>query len=313
MNRFDRITAILIQLQSRKIVKAQDIADRFNISLRTVYRDIRSLEEAGIPLIGEAGVGYSIMEGYRLPPVMFTKEEAISFITAEKLMDKFTDFSTKSTYQSAMYKVKAVLRSAEKEAIENIEDNIAVIQRFSRFSASVSDSLSLLLKSIADRKILSMHYTAVNAEGSTLREIEPIGVFHENGYWYIVAFCHLRDSYRNFRIDRIQGISLTDQAFKKEHGTLKEHLNDRPEHIGTEQVIVRVDKKAAAYMGEQKYFYGFVSQSESDDAVEMTFLTPYLPSFARWYLMYADRAEIIEPAHLKEYVRKMIATIAANL
>ena len=89
MNRFDRITAILIQLQSKKVVKAQDLADRFGTSLRTIYRDIRTLEEAGVPLYGEAGIGYSIVDGYRLPPVMFTKEEAIAFITAEKLMAKF--------------------------------------------------------------------------------------------------------------------------------------------------------------------------------------------------------------------------------
>ena len=88
MNRLDRISAILIQLQSRRVVKAADIADRFNISLRTVYRDIRSLEEAGIPLIGEAGVGYSLADGYRLPPVMFTREEATAFLTAEKFIEK---------------------------------------------------------------------------------------------------------------------------------------------------------------------------------------------------------------------------------
>ena len=72
MNRIDRISAILIQLQTRRVVKAQDIADRFGISLRTVYRDVKSLEEAGIPVIGEAGVGYSLVDGYRLPPIMFS-------------------------------------------------------------------------------------------------------------------------------------------------------------------------------------------------------------------------------------------------
>jgi predicted DNA-binding transcriptional regulator YafY len=77
LNRIDRVTAILIQLQSKRVVKAQEIADRFTISLRTVYRDIKTLEEAGIPIIGEAGVGYSIMEGYRLPPVMFTKKKPL--------------------------------------------------------------------------------------------------------------------------------------------------------------------------------------------------------------------------------------------
>ena len=89
--RFDRIVAILIQLQSKKIVKAHELAERFKVSLRTIYRDIRTLEASGVPIYSEAGIGYSLMEGYRLPPVMFTREEASSFIAAEKLMQKFTD------------------------------------------------------------------------------------------------------------------------------------------------------------------------------------------------------------------------------
>tara|TARA_R110002073_G_C9461371_1_gene578752 strand:+ start:1636 stop:1941 length:306 start_codon:yes stop_codon:yes gene_type:complete len=93
VNRFDRIVSILVQLQSKRIVKAQELADRFEVSLRTIYRDIRTLEASGVPIISEAGVGYSIMEGYRLPPVMFTREEAGSFVAAEKLMQKFVDKS----------------------------------------------------------------------------------------------------------------------------------------------------------------------------------------------------------------------------
>src|SRR4051812_19448843 len=124
MNRIDRISAILIQLQSRRVVKACDIATRFNISLRTVYRDIKTLEYAGIPLIGEAGVGYSIMDGYRLPPVMFTREEATAFLTAEKLMEHMTDPSSNENYKSAMYKIRSVLHVAEKDFLENIDGHI---------------------------------------------------------------------------------------------------------------------------------------------------------------------------------------------
>src|ERR1700754_194967 len=128
MNRIDRISAILIQLQSRRVVKASDIADRFGISLRTVYRDVKTLEEAGIPLIGEAGVGYSIMDGYRLPPVMFTRDEAAAFLTAEKLMEKLTDPLSDENYKSAMYKIRAVLKSADKDFLENMDGHIEVFR-----------------------------------------------------------------------------------------------------------------------------------------------------------------------------------------
>src|SRR5687768_15506858 len=109
-NRFDRIIAILIQLQSKKIIKAQELADRFQVSLRTIYRDIKTLESSGVPISSEAGTGYSIKEGYRLPPVMFTREEATGFIAAEKLMQRFTDKSLGNHFQSAMFKIKSVLR-----------------------------------------------------------------------------------------------------------------------------------------------------------------------------------------------------------
>src|ERR1700755_3600179 len=149
MNRIDRISAILIQLQSRRVVKAGDIAERFDISLRTVYRDIKTLEEAGIPLIGEAGVGYSIMDGYRLPPVMFTREEATAFLTAEKFVEKMTDISTAGHHKSAMYKIRAILKTAEKNLLEDIDSKIEVIKNHHQLRVDNKDHIQTLLNSIA--------------------------------------------------------------------------------------------------------------------------------------------------------------------
>lgn len=127
MNRLDRLSSILIQLQSRTRLRAQDIAQRFEIGLRTVYRDIRTLELAGIPIIAEAGKGYSLAEGYKLPPVMFTREEVIALITAEKLLVKLADESSGKSYRLAMDKIRSVLKTSEKEYLENMETNIEVI------------------------------------------------------------------------------------------------------------------------------------------------------------------------------------------
>src|SRR5690606_20206602 len=124
--RFDRVVAILIQLQSKSIIKAQELAERFEVSLRTIYRDIKTLEASGVPIYGEAGIGYSLMEGYRLPPIMFTQEEAASFVAAEKLMQKFTDEKIQESFASAMYKLKAVLRRNDKDWVSSIESQVVM-------------------------------------------------------------------------------------------------------------------------------------------------------------------------------------------
>lgn len=312
MNRFDRITAILIQLQSKKIVKAQDIADRFGISLRTVYRDVRSLEEAGIPIIGEAGIGYSIMDGYRLPPVMFTREEARTFITAEKLMETFTDLSTKASYKSAMYKVKSVLRSSEKDMLDSIEENIEVRQRTVPFNTSISNTLEIILKSISEKKLAQMEYSSFNSSEPIQRKIEPVGIYHEFNYWYTIAFCHLRGDYRHFRTDRILQIDLSDEPFTKEHYSLKEYLERMPENDNLETVIIRVNKPALRFLLEQKYFNGFVSETDKGEMVEMTFLTASLDNYARWFITFADQAEIITPKSLKDKIKMLVSAISAK-
>ncbi|MBG9377865.1 YafY family transcriptional regulator [Panacibacter sp. DH6] len=315
MNRIDRVTAILIQLQSRKIVKAQDIAERFNISLRTVYRDVKTLEEAGIPVIGEAGVGYSIMDGYRLPPVMFTKEEATAFLTAEKIVEKFTDASTEASYKSAMYKVRAVLRSTEKDLLENMEQHIEVLRPVLPFEAdNAKDKLQPFLRSVAEQRVIKIQYKAFHSEETTERLIEPVGIFYSSGYWHALAYCRLRKDYRDFRADRIQSIQTTEEQYKTEHPSLKTYLDKIMHQQQLEKIVLRVDKEAAKYLQAQKLYYGFVSeQPVDDDRIEMTFLSAYRESFVRWYITFADHAELLYPVILKEHVKRYIQALAVKL
>jgi predicted DNA-binding transcriptional regulator YafY len=312
MNRLTRVTAILIQLQSKRVVKAQDIAERFSISLRTVYRDIRTLEEAGIPLIGEAGVGYSLIDGYKLPPVMFTTEEATAFLTAEKLIEKLTDDTTEEWYKSAMYKIKAVLRSTEKDSLETIDENIQVIEnRYLPKDKAKPNALLLILKSISAKNVLTIDYFANHSQEKTKRNIEPVGIFYLGNYWHLIAYCYLRNDYRNFRIDRISHILQTNLSFKKQHPSLKTYLKQISKEKELHTVIIRFDKKILRYFGDQKYYNGFVSQKEAGEQIEMTFLTESLEGFARWFMMYGDFAEIIRPGSLFKRV-KQIATVISK-
>jgi predicted DNA-binding transcriptional regulator YafY len=313
MNRIDRLTAILIQLQSKRVVKAQDIAGRFSISLRTVYRDIRTLEEGGIPIIGEAGIGYSIMDGYRLPPVMFTLEEATAFLTAEKLIEKLTDASTEESYKSAMYKVKAVLRATEKDYLETIDEHIEVLnnQHIPK-PKNLPNPLQVILRSISEKKVVYIEYTSNTAQEKTTRNIEPVGVFFAGHYWHIIAFCRLRNDYRDFRTDRISHISQINEWFDKEHPSLRVYLKQLSKEQKLETVVMQVDKKILRHFGDQAFYNGFVSQKETKDknVVEMTFLSASLEGFARWYMMFGDHADIIKPESLKGIIRKIAIAIS---
>ena len=310
MNRIDRVSAILIQLQSRRVVKAADIAERFCISLRTVYRDVKTLEEAGIPIIGEAGVEYSIMDGYRLPPVMFNREEATAFLTAEKFVEKLTDTSTTENYKSAMYKIKAILKTAEKNLLEDIDSNIEVLRSHARLAVDNKNHIQTLLNSIAQKKILAIDYFASHSQEHTKRNIEPIGIFYKDNYWHLIAFCLLRDAYRDFRVDRINKILVTENTFNSKHPTLKAYIAATAKEQELDMVVIRVEKSIYSHLDYQKYYSGFVSEKTVGNQIEMTFLTASLEGFARWVMMFGDIAEIIMPDSLKERVGAIASSIA---
>ncbi|WP_264535466.1 helix-turn-helix transcriptional regulator [Flavobacterium sp. N1736] len=297
--RFDRIVAILIQLQSKKIVKAQELADRFEVSLRTIYRDIRTLEASGVPIYSEAGVGYALMDGYRLPPVMFTREEVSSFIAAEKLMQKFTDPSLGNHYATAMYKLKSVLRSNDKDWLSNIESSVVMQTAEPLFNDNSPNTLAVLFESIAEKKQILLSYKTFDKEETTQRNIEPVGVFHDHNNWYFLGYCHLRKDYRQFRTDRILGIKKTECDFTIEHDSLETYLN-KTETIPTTKVRILIEKKIARYLEFERKYHGFVSEKEVDGKIEMTFMCRDLENgFPRWFLMFGDYATILEPEILK--------------
>lgn len=314
MNRIDRISAILIQLQSRRTVKAADIASRFNISLRTVYRDVKTLEEAGIPLIGEAGVGYSLADGYRLPPIMFTRDEVAAFLTAEKMVEKLTDDANSGSYQSAMYKIKAVLRSTDKDFLETVTNHVEVLKTRSSLKNPMQvNPLQTILQAISEKRTLHIGYQAAYKENTTERCIEPVGVFFLDGYWHLIAYCRLRTDYRDFRFDRLLKMEIADEHFDSVHPPLQQHLNQLYQKTDLVNIVVKIKREAAVYLGQEKYYHGFVSETITAGDVEMRFLTRSIEGFARWYLMFADYATIAEPAELKTKIRQMLKKIEENL
>ncbi|KFF13420.1 YafY family transcriptional regulator [Chryseobacterium soli] len=311
LKKIDRVTAILTQLQSKPLVRAQDLAEKFEVSIRTIYRDVKTLENAGIPIIGEAGNGYSLMDGYKLPPVMFTKEEVLSFITAEKLMQKFLHQSLGNHYQTAMEKVRSVLKYSDKDLIQNIEKQIDVFNYHPRTEDHIRNIIPIILESIAEKKQLQVEYKTVEEKISS-RTIEVVGVFFEFNYWYVMAFCTLRNDFRQFRVDRILGIFKTQHPFLQEYG----QINDYRQNPSGNKTKVRllVDKKIIGHLVNSKKYYGLTEEIETENGIELTFETDWIKEgFPRWLITFADYADVLEPESLKISLKELITRISNKL
>jgi len=269
MNRFDRVTALLLLLQTRSVVTAKFLAEHFGVTERTVYRDIRTLENAGVPIGSEAGVGYFLEKGYHLPPVSFTLDEASSLLLGEKLTAGRLDTATKSDFETALNKVRSVLDSGDKDYLSALDADVMVIPA-NRVLATgvdvdpdaVSNPESTKRTSMQDRwlrecrgalvrrQVVQIDYTAGVKQTTTTRHIEPIGLFYYSHHWHLIAWCRLREDYRDFRLDRITSFQLLSEQFsRRSHNTLEEYLSKERE-VELAEVVVVFEPDVARFVGD---------------------------------------------------------------
>lgn len=226
MNRIDRLFGILLLLQTKKYSTADKIADRFQISVRTVYRDIKALAEQGIPISFEQPKGYFIVQGYFLPPVSFNSDEANALLIMERLVAGFADKSILNHYSNALNKVKAVLRNSQKEKLELLNDSIKL--QLPDYINNEFEYLSMLQNAISAKCIIEIDYANQTNEPSK-REVEPIGLIFYAFNWHLIGWCHLRNEYRDFRVSRIVKIRQTEICFKKDvHMPLSDYMKMLP-------------------------------------------------------------------------------------
>jgi len=218
--RLSRLTAILTQLQTKRLLTSTELANKFSVSVRTIYRDIRALEQAGVPIITEEGKGYSLMEGYKIPPVMFTESQANALITAEQLVLKNKDASFIKEYSEAIEKVKAVLRYSQKNKVNLLYERTRFNQNLNR--ERNSNNLSELQLALTNFRLVNIDY--INAdEKSTSRIIEPFALLSTEN-WLLVAYCRLREEFRFFRLDRIKKLRVLNEYFEPHKMTLQEYF-----------------------------------------------------------------------------------------
>lgn len=226
MNRIDRLLGMITLLQTKKFVSADKIADKFKISKRTVYRDVKAICEQGVPVGVEPNKGYFIVDGYFLPPVLFTNDEANALLLTESLVKGFSDKSIREQYSNALDKIKAGLKQADKDKLETMQNAIG-FQLPARLDNDF-EYLSMLQSAISNKRIISIEYKN-NKEEVSKRDLEPIGLIFYAFSWHLIAWCHHRNAYRDFKVTRIIQVKDTTLPFKKnKHIPLAEYMKELP-------------------------------------------------------------------------------------
>lgn len=218
--RLARLTAILTQLQAKRLVTATELAGKHGVSVRTIYRDIRTLEQSGVPIVTQEGKGYSIIEGYKLPPVMFTEAEANALITAEQLIRSNTDQSFAEQYQSAIQKIKATLRYSQQSKTELLSERLQVR---TPTNSHTSKYLMRLQAAITNYEVVYLDYLSLE-EVHSQRQVEPFALYHTQENWILVAHCRMRCAFRAFRLDRIAELRATNLQFEPHKISLQEYF-----------------------------------------------------------------------------------------
>jgi predicted DNA-binding transcriptional regulator YafY len=212
-----------------------------------------------------------------------------------------------------MYKVKSVLRGNAKDRVAALETQVWINSPQDLFNANAPNALDVLFDSMAEKKQVALQYQSLYSNELVDRIIEPVGLFNENNYWYVMAFCHLRTDYRQFRLDRIMQIKRTDKPFTREHGSTENYRKTDDCREKT-KVVISIAKEYAKYIQFGRKYYGFVSEKVMGDKIEMTFMTADVQEgLPRWYLMFGDCAEIIEPESLKKRVTELLEKTKKNL
>ncbi|MEL6588481.1 MAG: YafY family protein [Bacteroidota bacterium] len=219
--RLARLAAIMTQLQSKRLLTARELAEKHGVSIRTIYRDIRTLEQSGMPIYTEEGKGYSLVDGYHLPPVSFTEEEAMALITAAQLIERDRDRSLVASHASAILKIKSILRGSQKDKAELLQSRLQI--RNNHPEEVNSDHLMNLQLSIANSQRVWLDYISLSEENSE-RKVEPFAIYTTQGNWILLAYCLLRDDMRAFRLDRIKQMRLLDESFEPLDITLEEYM-----------------------------------------------------------------------------------------
>ncbi len=312
MNRIDRLTGMILLLQGQRVITAEQIAGHFEISVRTVYRDLSALGEAGVPIVAEAGVGYSLMRGYHMPPVMFTEDEAAALFMSGEVTDQVADDSLRQALRSALLKVRSVLPQEKKDYLHQLKDKVGVWFR-QPGTDQRRESLMPIQDAIVRRRCLQICYNTANRGAITDRTLEPLGLVFYTRQWHLIAWCRLRGEVRDFRLDRVSKWEVLDEVFRdRTDFSVKEFLRESIECHELTPATVAVDRDVLERFRNEIPCTPLSERTQPDGRVRIELLSFSLPWLVESLLRYGTRVEAIEPQELREGMREAAMAVAAR-
>jgi predicted DNA-binding transcriptional regulator YafY len=229
VRRADRLFQIVQYLRSRRLTTASQLAQWLEVSERTVYRDIRDLELSGVPVDGEAGVGYRLRKGFDLPPIMFTFDEVEALVAGVRMIEAWGGPALAASGRSAMAKIALALPPERRESVQSTRLFAPGFHVDSRVAAM----LELTRQAVLQRRKMRLVYERLDGDKPVARLVRPFGLYFWGAKWTLTAWCELRNDYRTFRLDRIQTAETTEEEFREEPGR------------SLEEFLMRIRKQAA--------------------------------------------------------------------
>lgn len=306
MNRTDRLLALVLELQARGAARAQDLAEHFETSKRTIYRDIEALCEAGVPVVATPGRGYALMEGYFLPPLSFGVDEAMTLLLGADFVAQRFDPQYRAAAGAARRKIEAVLLEHHRPELDDLRESLHVVVGVAQQSPSpaVQGLLGQLRRAVRERRTVRFRYHARHSSDgdgtAEERRADPYSLAHSSGAWYLLAHCHRRNDTRMFRLDRIDDLTLTTATFVRPAG-FRPRTGDQL-HERTLAVRVLFTETAARWVRETPSFF-ITDQQETPDGLLVTLRVRREDDILGWLLGYGRQARVLEPASLQQRLR----------
>jgi predicted DNA-binding transcriptional regulator YafY len=296
MNRIDRLFAILLLIQRKRCLRAVDLAQAFEVSERTIYRDMTALSESGVPIVALPGTGYQLTEGYYLPPLLFSPDEAAALFLSIHMLLAHTTGGIHANATSALAKIAVILPTPLRQTTERIAGTVQFFKPAARFTGDDPHVVSIQ-QAIQEHRVARLCYHSYHRDEITERDVELHTLTYANGVWYCSGYCRLRQAVRGFRLSRVLQLRLLDDTFEP---------RDLPPHV-SESILVRVrfDSHIVPWVRERQH-YAFQTEEPSGDVpgTIMVYQVQTLAEIVPWLLSWGAAAEPLEPPELRVHIRQ---------